>query len=100
MSGSNISADKYYPTYRKVSQVGIAEANTTLAEKKWEVVKVNLETPQRKGKGFQLFGAPLVTLREEGGPEKTVRFVGGLLERDGAYKVTTYYVSPSLRASK
>ena len=100
MSGSDISADKYYPTYRKVSRVGITEANTTLAGKKWEVVKVNLEPPQRKGKGFQLFGAPLVTLRDEGGQQQTVRLVGGILERDGAYKVTSYYVSPSLRASK
>ena len=97
---TGVSADKYYPTFQKVSQVGITEANATLAGKKWEVVKVNLEPPQRKGKGFQLFGAPLVTLRDEGGQQQPVRLVGGLLERDGAYKVTSYYVSPSLRASK
>ena len=41
-----------------------------------------------------------MTLRDEGGQEKTVKIIGGLLERDGAYKVTTYYVSPSQRASK
>jgi len=100
MSGSNTSADKYYLTYQKVNQVGISEANTTLAGKKWEVVKVDLESPQRKGKGFQLYGPPLVTLRDENGQEKTMKLVGGLLERDGAYKVTTYYVSPSQRARK
>jgi hypothetical protein len=100
MSGSNTSADKYYPTYQKVSQVGIAEAATALAGKKWEVVKVNLEPAQRKGKGFQVFGAPLLTLRDEGGQAKTVRVVGGLLEREGAYKVITYYVSPYQKASK
>ena len=100
MSGSNTSADKYYPTYQKVSQVGITESNTALAGKKWEVVKVNLGPPQRKSKGFQLFGAPSVTLRDESGQERTMRLVGGLLELDGAYKVTSYYVSPSLRASK
>ena len=31
---------------------------------------------------------------------RIVKLVGGLLERDGVYKVTTFYVSPSLRASK
>ncbi|HZT69414.1 MAG TPA: hypothetical protein VFC10_06665 [Terriglobia bacterium] len=100
MTGTNTNADKYYPTYQKVSQVGITEANTTLAGKKWEVVKVSLEPAQRKGKGFQVFGPPTVTIRDETGQEKTVKIVGGLLERDGAYKVTTYYVSPSQRAAK
>jgi hypothetical protein len=100
MSGSNTSTDKYYPTYQKVSQVGITESNTALAGKKWEVVKVNLGPPQRKSKGFQLFGAPSVTLRDESGQEKTMRLAGGLLERDGAYRVTSYYVSPSQRASR
>lgn len=100
MSGSNMNADKYYPTYQKANQVGITEASTILAGKKWEVVKVDLQPAQRKGKGFQVFGSPLVTLRDDSGQEKNVRLVGGLLERDGVYKVTTYYVSPSLRAGK
>ncbi len=100
MSGSNSSADKYYPTYLKVSQVGITETGATLAGKKWEVVKVDLTSPQRKGKGFRIFAAPLVTLRDEGGQEQTRRLVGGLLELDGSYKVTSYYVSPSQRTSR
>lgn len=29
-----------------------------------------------------------------------MRLVGGLLERDGAYKVTSYYVSPSQHTSR
>ena len=100
MSGSNTNADKYYATYQKVSQVGITETNTALAGKKWEVVKVNLGPPQRKSKDFQLFGAPSVILRDESGQEQTMRLVGGLLERGGAYKVTSYYVSPSQGASR
>ena len=100
MSGSNTSADKYYVTYQKVNQVGVTEATTELAGKKWEVVKVSLEPAKKKGKGYQLFGSPLITLRDDGGQEKSVRLVGGLLELDGVYKVTSYYVSPSLRASK
>ncbi len=100
MSGTNTNADKYYTTFQKVSQVGVTEANTALGGKKWEVVKVDLESVQRKGKDFQLLGPPSVTLRDESGQEKTVKILGGLLERDGAYKVTTYYVSPSQRTNK
>ena len=64
------------------------------------MVKVDLQPAQRKGKGFQVYGPPLVTLRDESGQQKTVKLVGGLLERDGVHKVTTFYVNPSLRASK
>ena len=64
MSGSNTSADKYYLTYQKVNQVGVPKANSELAGKKWEVVKVSLEPPKQKGKGYQLYGAPSVTLRD------------------------------------
>ncbi len=100
MIGSNTNAEKYYPTYEKVSEVGITEANTTLDGKKWELVKVSMDPVQRKGKGFQVFGPPTLTLRDESGQEKTVMIIGGLLERDGTYKVTSYYVSPSRRAAK
>ena len=100
MSGSNNSADKYYTTYQKTSQVGIADVNAALTGKKWGIVKADLESAQRTGKGFQVFGPPLVTLRDENGQERTIKLVGGLLERDGGYKVTTYYVSPSQRANK
>jgi hypothetical protein len=100
MSTSNMSADKYYPTYQKANQVGITEAGTILVGKRWQVVKVDLQPAQRKGKGFQVFAPPLVTLRDESGQEQNVRLVGGLLEREGVYKVTTFYVNPSLRASK
>ena len=100
MSTSNMSADKYYPMYQKANQAGIAEASIILAGKKWQVVKVDLQPAQRKGKGFQVLGPPLVTMRDESGQEKSVRLVGGLLERDGVYRVTTFYVNPSLRASR
>ncbi len=100
MTGTNTNAAKYYVTYQKVSQVGVTEANGALGGQKWDVVKVDLPPAQRKGKGYQVFGPPTVTLRDEHGQEKTVKIVGGLLERDGAYKVTTYYVSPSQRAAK
>lgn len=96
----NSTAQKYYPTYQRASRAGIAEANTALAGKRWEVVNVSAEPAQKRGNGYQLFPGPMVTLRGEGGQEKTIRLVGGLLERDGAYKVTTYYVNPTQRASK
>ena len=97
---SNTTAAQYYTTHQKVSQVGVDEAKAALAGKKWEVVKVIIESAQRNGKDFQLFGSPAITVRDEGGQEKTVRLVGGLLDRGGVYKITTYYVSPSLKASK
>jgi hypothetical protein len=98
--GGNTTAAKYYPTYQTASRAGIAEAETALAGKRWEVVSVSAEPAQKQGSGYQLFPGPMVTLRGEGGQEKTIRLVGGLLERDGAYRVTTYYVNPTQRASK
>lgn len=100
VSGSDMTADKYYTTYRKVNQLGISEARTALAGKKWEVVKISSEPAQKQGKGYQLLSAPLITLRDESGQEKTTRLLGGLLERDGAYKVTNYYVSPAQMAKR
>jgi hypothetical protein len=44
--------------------------------------------------------APLITLRDESGQEKTTRLLGRLLERDGAYKVTNYDVSPAQMAQR
>ena len=100
MSGSNISADKYYATYQKVNQVGVTEATTELVGKEWDVVRVSLEPARKKGKEYQLFGSPLITLRDDSGQEKSVRLIGGILELNGALKVTSFYVSPSLKASK
>ena len=97
---ASMTADKYYGMYQKANQSGIAEAGALLAGKKWQVVKIEQQPALRKGKGFQILGPPTVTLREEGGQEKNVKLVGGLLERDGAYKVTTFYVNPTLRAGK
>ncbi len=97
---SNTSADKYYVTYRQVNEVGVKEAAAALAGKNWEVAKVDLGAPKKKGKEYQLFGSPVITLRDESGQEKAFYLIGGLLEKDGAYKVTSFYVSPSLKASK
>jgi hypothetical protein len=58
MSGSNTSADKFYVTYQKVNQVGVTEATTELAGKKWDGVGVSLEPARKKGKDYQLFGSP------------------------------------------
>jgi len=97
---TGMKGDKYYATYRKTSDVGIAEAAATLGSRKWTLVKSTFEPTRYKGKGYKLFGPALVTLRDEAGQENTFKLVGGLLERDGGYKVTTYYVSPSQRTSK
>jgi hypothetical protein len=98
VSGSNMNAEKYYGVYAKSSEVGVKDAGDLLGQHKWEVVKVVAE-PTRKGKDYQLYGAPIVTIRDEAGQEKTLKLVGGLLERAGAFKVTTFYVSPVQRAA-
>jgi len=97
---SKTTAEKYFPTYQRASQAGAEETKASLAGKKWELVKVDLGTARRKGKDFQLFGPPAVTLRDDSGQEKTFRLLGGLLESNGAYKITTYYVNPTQRGDK
>jgi hypothetical protein len=94
---SNSSAEKYFPIYKRTSGVGITEAHTALAGHKWQVVKVSTELAPKQSKGSQLFLPPEITLRDDAGQEKTMKLVGGLLAKDGSFKVTTYYVSPSQR---
>ncbi len=98
VSGANVNAEKYYAVYSRSSEVGVKEAGDLLGQHKWELVKVAAE-PTRKGKDYQLYGAPIVTVRDEAGQEKTLKLVGGLLERGGSFKVTTFYVSPVQRAA-
>jgi protein-tyrosine-phosphatase len=47
--------------------------------------------------GIDISGQRSKSLTEFRGQEFDF-IIGGLLERDGVYKVTSYYVSPSLRA--
>ena len=94
---SSSSAEKYFPIYKRTSGAGITEANTALAGHKWQVVKVITELAPKQSKGSQLFLPPEITLRDDAGQEKTMKLIGGLLVKDGSYKVTTYYVSPSQR---
>jgi hypothetical protein len=97
---TGVKFDSYYPTYQKMSQVGVSESNAALAGKKWTLVKSAVQPTRQKGKGYILLGPPVVTLRDENGQEKTVILVGGLLQVDGTFKVTTYYVSPAQKAAK
>ncbi len=99
VSGGNMNADKYFTVYQKSSQVGMTEGMESLGGHRWEVVKISAE-PGAKGKGYQVYNAPVITLRDDGGKETSLRFIGGMLERDGAFKVTTFYVSPTQRAAK
>jgi hypothetical protein len=97
---SNTNADKYFPIYKRTSGVGITEANAALAGHKWQVVKVSAEPAPKQSKGYQLFLPPEITLRDDAGQEKTMKLIGGLLAKDGSYKVTTYYVSPSQKSER
>lgn len=99
VSGGNMNADKYFSVYQKSSQVGMTEGMESLSGHKWEVLKVSAE-PGAKGKGYQVYNALVITLRDDSGKETSLRLIGGLLERDGDFKVTTFYVSPTHRAAK
>ncbi len=94
---SSMNVDQYLQTSAKSSDAGLAELLIKFGGKKVTLVKLMLPEPKKKGQGYQLFDGPLVTIRDEAGSESSTRIVGGLLERGGIYKVTTYYVSPTTR---
>lgn len=89
------SADKFYKMYSTSSGVGIAQYLEQYGGHKIEVLNVTLNPPNRQTKSYRLLPGAQIALRDENGREKTVNMLGGVLERDGRYKVTTYYVRPS-----
>jgi len=91
MAGNGMNGDKFASGYAKSSELGIASVFAAFGGRKWQIVKVAMEAPQKQSKDYKLFPAPLVTLRDESGQEKTTHLVGGVLEQKGAYKVATYY---------
>jgi len=95
MAGGNMNGDKFASMYKKSSDVGVDEDLEKFGGRKWQLVKVAVEEPKKQTKGYRLLPAPMVTVRDDSGAEKTVRLVGGILEQGGTFKVATYYVSPT-----
>jgi hypothetical protein len=89
--GDGMTPDKFYDTYKETSQVGIKQDSQQLGGTKWEVVKVTPGTIQKKAKDYTLFLAPEVVVRDPSGQQKTIHLVGGMLERAGELKVTSYF---------
>lgn len=56
---------------------------------------MDLGEPKTQKKGYRLFSAPLVTIKDETGQQRQVRLVGGILDREGTFKVKTYYFPPA-----
>lgn len=97
MTGAGMNADKFAAGYETSNQLGLTSALSEFGGKKLELVKVEMPAPQKKSGTTTLFPAPSIRVRDESGQEKTVRIVGGILDQNGSYKVTTYYVSPGIR---
>ncbi len=89
-TGTN--AEKYYKLYSASNGVGIDEYLKQYGGRKVEVLKVTLNPPSKKSKNYTLAPGAQIALRDDSGQEKTVRMLGTVLERDGRYKVATYYV--------
>lgn len=92
-TGTN--AEKFYKMYTASSDVGIDEYLKQYGGRKVEVLKVTLNPPSKQTKSYRLMPGAQIALRDESGQEKTVTMLGSVLERDGHYKVATYYVRPS-----
>lgn len=94
---SSMNADQYVQTNARNSDAGLTDMLNKFGGKKWMFVNLTLPEPKKKGQGYQIFDAPLLTVRDQLGMESSVRIVGGILERRGIYKVTSYYVSPTAK---
>ncbi len=93
ISGNGMNADKFSARYAETSGLGLSTVFADFGGHSWQLVKVAMEPAQKQSKSYRLFPAPLLTIRDEGGQERTIRLVGGILEQAGTYKVSTYYVT-------
>jgi hypothetical protein len=44
---------------------------------------------------YELRDGPNVTIRLDDGHEQVIRLIGGMLQHDGVWRVTTYYIGPN-----
>ena len=85
---------KFYTLYRQISNGGLTEGLKRYGGRRLQLVKLKLGPAISQGKHYRLLSAAVVTVRDSDGIEKRIRPVGALLEHDGAFKVSTYFVTP------
>ena len=59
------------------------------------MLNVTFNPPSKQTKSYRLLPGAQIALRDETGQKKTIAILGSVLERDGRYKVATYYVRPA-----
>jgi hypothetical protein len=92
-----MNVDTFYLTTVKESESGLASTLSAWGGRKMEVIEVAELTPERhptRRKRFRAFSGPAVTIRDESGQQRTLHLVGGIIELDGVYKVSTYSLAP------
>jgi hypothetical protein len=88
------NADKFYKMYSTSSRIGMEDYLKQYGARKVEVLRVTLNPPSKQTKSYRLLPGAQISLRDDTGQEKTITMLGSVLERDGRYKVATYYVRP------
>ena len=92
-----INVDTFFSMSLKESESGLASTLSALGGRKLEVIEVAELTPERhpiRRKRFRAFSGPAVTIRDESGQQRTLHLVGGIIDLDGVYKVSTYSLAP------
>ncbi len=105
LTGDEKDLDRFYSQYRTESDAAMASLLQHYAGQKLRVVRIAILTdrvvPSKKKKEkptpqrYELLGGPNVTVRHEDGHEEVIRLVGGLLQHDGIWHVTTYEMAPN-----
>lgn len=85
--------EKFYSQYKQGSEAGLVDAVKQLGGQKWLLVKIEPGAVISQGRSFRVLSAPAVAVRTSDGVEKVIRQVGPILEQNGSFKVSTYYVT-------
>ena len=94
VSSSQMNAEKFYSTSQKSSAAGLQSSLDLLGGQEWQLVSVSPGAEKKAAKDARLFDAPTLTIRNRAGEEKAVKLLGGVLEHNGSFKVTSYFVIP------
>jgi hypothetical protein len=99
VSSGTMNAEKFAAMYSTSSRAALTEHLTENGGKKLELVKVSMDPPKQY-KGYRLLPNPEVTVRSEDGQEQTLKLGSALLEREGTFRVASYYRAPTVARPK